>query len=62
MVTLSTAHAAKFPDAVEAATGRRPPEPPGLAGLAARQERLTVLPNDLAAVKSFIVSRAGVPA
>jgi threonine synthase len=29
MITLATAHPAKFPDAVEAATGIRPPLPPG---------------------------------
>ena len=57
MVTLATAHAAKFPDAVEAATGRRPPEPSALADIGKEEERLTVLPNDLGAVKNFILSR-----
>ncbi len=58
MVALATAHPAKFPDAVEAATGIRPPLPARLAGLLAGRERFTVLPNDLAAVKSFIAERA----
>ena len=47
MVTLATAHPAKFPDAVEAATGRRPSLPPFLADLHELPERCEVLPNDL---------------
>jgi threonine synthase len=39
MVTLATAHPAKFPDAVEAATGIRPPLPPRMADLYERPER-----------------------
>jgi threonine synthase len=54
VVSLATAHPAKFPDAVEQATGRRPVLPPALADLYQRQERFTVLPNDLAAVKEHI--------
>jgi len=54
MVVLSTAHAAKFPDAVEAATGIRPALPPGHDGLLDRDERITPLPNDVAAVEAFI--------
>jgi threonine synthase len=54
MVALATAHAAKFPDAVEAATGIRPELPSRLADLYEREERITVLPNDLAAVSGFI--------
>jgi threonine synthase len=48
MVVLATAHPAKFPDAVERATGIRPPVPAALAELAGRRERVTVLPNDAA--------------
>jgi threonine synthase len=61
MVVLSTAHAAKFPDAVEAACGVRPQLPDWLADLGRRQERITVLPPDQAAVERFVleVSRAG---
>jgi threonine synthase len=60
MVVLSTAHAAKFPDAVEAACGTRPPLPEWLADLGSRRERVTVLPADQAAVERFVldVSRA----
>src|SRR5215469_3288445 len=55
MVVLSTAHAAKFPDAVEAACGVRPQLPDRLADLARRPERVTVLPPDPAAVERFVV-------
>ncbi len=60
MVVLSTAHPAKFPDAVEAACGVRPGLPDWLAGLNERRERQTHLPADQAAVEKFIlgVSRA----
>jgi threonine synthase len=54
MVTLATAHPAKFPDAVEAATGIRPPLPPRMADLYDRPERLTRVPNDLEALKTQI--------
>ena len=56
MVTTSTAHAAKFPDAVERATGRRPELPPHLADLMERPERTQTLPNDLVAVQRFVES------
>jgi len=60
MVVLSTAHAAKFPDAVEAACGVRPPLPEWLADLGRRAERVRVLPPDQVAVERLIldVSRA----
>ncbi len=54
VVALATAHPAKFPDAVQRATGIRPPLPPHLADLMDRPERLTRLPNDIAAVEAFI--------
>ena len=57
MVTLATAHPAKFPDAVEAATGVRPPLPPRMSGLYDRPERVTRVRNDLAALKSLILER-----
>jgi threonine synthase len=53
-VALATAHPAKFPDAVERATGVRPALPAALADLHAREERYTVLPNDLATVRNRI--------
>lgn len=58
VVALSTAHPAKFPDAVERATGVRPALPPHIADLMERQESFTVLPNDQAAVERFIRERA----
>jgi threonine synthase len=54
MVALATAHPAKFPDAVEAATGVRPLLPPHLADLFERPEYCTSLPNELATVQAFV--------
>ncbi len=62
LVTLATAHGAKFPDAIKTATGIHPPLPPELADLMERPERMTVLPNDLGQVQEFVraqVSSAG---
>ena len=59
MVVLATAHPAKFPDAVEAATGVRPVLPDFLNGLMTRDEHLSSLPNDLDAVKQFVANAAG---
>ena len=53
-VTLATAHPAKFPDAVERATGVRPPLPPHLADLFDLPEHVTRLPNDLATTQAFV--------
>jgi threonine synthase len=53
-VTLATAHPAKFPDAVERATGVRPPLPAHLSDLFDLPEHVTRLPNDLAAVQQFV--------
>ena len=57
MVTLATAHPAKFPDAVEKASGLRPGLPPRLGYLMSAKERFTVLPNDVASVRDFILSQ-----
>ncbi len=54
IVTLATAHPAKFPDAVERATGVRPRLPAHLADLMERNEHFTELPNELAAVQQFV--------
>ena len=61
-VILSTAHPAKFPDAMQAITGERPGLPPRLAGLMRDKERFVTLDNDLKAVEAHVasVSRAGV--
>jgi len=57
MVTLATAHPAKFPDAVEAATGIRPPLPARMADLFDRPERVTRVANDLGALKAIVRDR-----
>ena len=54
MITLATAHPAKFPDAVEAASGIRPPLPARMADLYERDERVTCIANDLDALKDHI--------
>ena len=54
IVTLATAHPAKFPDAVKSATGIVPALPDSLADLMTRKERFTVLPNSVDAVKKHI--------
>jgi len=60
VVTLATAHPAKFPDAVERATGIRPALPPHLAGLFDLPERTQTLPNDLVTVQKFVRSASNV--
>ncbi|KAF0174347.1 MAG: threonine synthase [Rhodobacteraceae bacterium] len=57
MITLATAHPAKFPDAVQAAMGTRPSLPPRMADLFDRPERVTRVPNDLAALQALIRER-----
>lgn len=54
MITLATAHSAKFPDAVEAASGIRPPLPARMADLYERDERVTRIANNLDALKDHI--------
>ena len=56
MVVLSTAHPAKFPDAVKAACGITPALPDWLADLPQRKERVSILPADQAAVEKFVLS------
>lgn len=56
MVTLATAHPAKFPDAVKEASGQHPALPHHLADLLSRKERMQVVANDAAAVKKAIES------
>ena len=57
MVTLATAHPAKFPDAVEKASGVRPILPAGLSDLYDRKEKFSVLPNNLQTVQDYILSQ-----
>ncbi|HVO02801.1 MAG TPA: threonine synthase [Candidatus Cybelea sp.] len=56
VISLATAHPAKFPDAVEKATGIRPSLPAHLAGLMTRRERYDLLPNDLGRVKDYVLA------
>ena len=58
VVTLATAHAAKFPDAVERATGTRPHLPLRVGDLFERKERYDVLPGDYVAVRDHILAHA----
>jgi threonine synthase len=62
VVTLGTAHPAKFPAAVKQATGVEPALPVWLADLYGRVERYDVLDNDLAQVEAFIAARTRVSA
>jgi threonine synthase len=57
MVTLATAHPAKFPDAVEAACGIRPELPDWARPMLSRREVYQVLPADLAVVEAAIEAR-----
>ncbi len=58
MITLATAHPAKFPDAVARAIGRKPDVPERLARQLAAKERYQVLPNEIAKVAAFIDAHA----
>lgn len=62
MISLATAHPAKFPDAVQAATGLRPALPTRLADLMDRHERVVRLPGRLDAIQAHVLSHLGVPA
>jgi threonine synthase len=59
MVTLATAHPAKFPEAVEAACGVRPRLPARMADLMERTERMIRIPNDLSAIEALIRAETG---
>ena len=58
MVTLATAHPAKFPAAVKSACGIDPALPTWLAGLMTREERFDILDPELKVVESFIGKHA----
>ena len=55
-IVLSTAHAAKFPDAVEAACGVRPQLPAWLDGLMTKPEQVKIIKNDQVEVERFVTS------
>ncbi|MFK4003734.1 threonine synthase [Qipengyuania sp. NPDC077563] len=58
VVTLATAHPAKFPDAVERATGIRPGLPARIGDLFAREESYVELPGTYDAVRDHILGNA----
>ncbi len=60
MVVMSTAHPAKFGQAVTAATGRQAELPDALAVLVDRDERFAALPNDLGALRELVSAAAAV--
>ena len=57
MISLATAHPAKFPAAVEEASGIHPPLPERMADLYERDERVTRIANDLGAIETLIKER-----
>jgi threonine synthase len=57
VVVFGTAHPAKFPDAVQQASGIRPALPPRMGDLFERPERVTHVPNDLGALQSLVRER-----
>ncbi len=57
MITLATAHPAKFPDAVEQAVAHRPDLPPHMADMMDKPERVTRVPNDLGHLMALIKER-----
>jgi threonine synthase len=59
VVAMATAHPAKFPDAMERATGHRPALPPRMADLFEREERFTVVPNELSVVEAAVRALVG---
>ncbi len=58
MITLATAHPAKFPDAVKTASNVYPELPARMGDMMSREERISVLPNDIGKVESFIEERS----
>jgi threonine synthase len=60
LVVLSTAHPAKFPEAVEAAIERQPALHPRAGGLYDRDEKIDRLPSDAEAVKAYVRRFAGI--
>jgi len=57
MITLATAHPAKFPAAVEKASGIHPALPPHMAGIFEREERVTRVANELGAIEEIVRKR-----
>jgi len=55
MIVLETALPIKFAETIEEALGRLPPRPPQFEGIEALPKRVTLLPADVAEIKSYIV-------
>jgi threonine synthase len=58
-VAMATAHPAKFPDAMERATGHRPALPPRMSDLFDREERFTIMPNNLTEIEAAVRALVG---
>jgi threonine synthase len=58
MIALSTAHPAKFPEAIRQALGRPPATPASVAAQAELPERIHRVPADAAAIAAFVKARA----
>jgi threonine synthase len=54
MIVLETALPAKFAETLREATGQEPPRPAGLEGIEALPKRVTVIDNEVQAVRAFI--------
>ncbi|MBA4007629.1 MAG: threonine synthase [Erythrobacter sp.] len=59
LVTLATAHPAKFPDAVERAVGMRPALPARVGDLFGRAESFVEIAGDYAATRDYVLGHAG---
>ncbi|AUX69424.1 threonine synthase [Porphyrobacter sp. HT-58-2] len=59
LVTLATAHPAKFPDAVERAIGVRPALPARVGDLFGREESFVEIAGDYAATRDYVLGHAG---
>ena len=60
MLVLETALPAKFTETIQESIGRAAPLPPGLEDLESRQQKVTVLPCDVASVRDYIIEHAKV--
>ena len=58
VVTLATAHPAKFRDAVERGTGQRPLIPARIDGLFEREERFATLPATIEAIEAYVAEHS----
>lgn len=59
MIVLETAQPVKFAETIKEALGREPERPRVFDGIEAIEQHVSVLPNDVGAVKAFIAARCG---